>query len=239
MRLVSSAENSSLDWRAQYRYIEDIHDGRGYTAGIIGFCSGTGDMLEVVQAYTRARRRNPLARFIPALQARQRQRLARRAGQAVRRAPGARREAPRVPPRAEPRARPRLLQPLRRAREARRAAVTRPVRLLRRRRRARLRRRCAACASGRSPAPRPRPRAGTRRAYLEAFLDERVVEMQQGGRPRGRLPHRDRAAPLPARGQPRPRAAAALGGLRRRLLDRALGREQRGARGHALRGSSP
>ncbi len=46
MRLVSSAENSSLDWRAQYRYIEDIHDGRGYTAGIIGFCSGTGDMLE-------------------------------------------------------------------------------------------------------------------------------------------------------------------------------------------------
>ncbi|MEO8690762.1 MAG: chitosanase [Solirubrobacteraceae bacterium] len=42
MRLVSSAENSSLDWRSQYRYIEDIHDGRGYTAGIIGFCSGTG-----------------------------------------------------------------------------------------------------------------------------------------------------------------------------------------------------
>ena len=67
MRLVSSAENSSLNWRAQYRYIEDIHDGRGYTAGIIGFCSGTGDMLEVVQAYTRARRHNPLARFIPAL----------------------------------------------------------------------------------------------------------------------------------------------------------------------------
>ena len=67
MRLVSSAENSSLNWRAQYRYIEDIRDGRGYTAGIIGFCSGTGDMLEVVQAYTRARRHNPLARFIPAL----------------------------------------------------------------------------------------------------------------------------------------------------------------------------
>jgi chitosanase len=67
MRLVSSAENSSLDWRAQYRYIEDIHDGRGYTAGIIGFCSGTSDLLEVVRAYTRGRRHNPLARFIPAL----------------------------------------------------------------------------------------------------------------------------------------------------------------------------
>ncbi|MGW0582794.1 chitosanase, partial [Streptomyces sp. NPDC002920] len=40
MKLVSSAENSSLDWKAQYKYIEDIGDGRGYTAGIIGFCSG-------------------------------------------------------------------------------------------------------------------------------------------------------------------------------------------------------
>ncbi|MFC9019220.1 chitosanase, partial [Streptomyces albidoflavus] len=53
MRLVSSAENSSLDWRAQYRYIEDIGDGRGYTAGIIGFCSGTGDMLALVERYAR------------------------------------------------------------------------------------------------------------------------------------------------------------------------------------------
>ncbi len=67
MQLVSSAENSSLDWRRQYRYIEDIGDGRGYTAGIVGFCSGTGDMLQVVRAYTRARPGNPLARFLPAL----------------------------------------------------------------------------------------------------------------------------------------------------------------------------
>lgn len=67
MQLVSSAENSSLDWRAQYRYIEDIGDGRGYTAGIIGFTSGTGDMLQLVKAYTRTKRRNPLARFLKAL----------------------------------------------------------------------------------------------------------------------------------------------------------------------------
>jgi chitosanase len=67
MELVSSAENSSLNWRAQYRYIQDIHDGRGYTAGIIGFCSGTGDMLEVVRAFTRARPHNGLRRFVPAL----------------------------------------------------------------------------------------------------------------------------------------------------------------------------
>lgn len=69
MQLVSSAENSSLDWRAQYSYIEDIGDGRGYTAGIIGFCSGTGDMLELVRAYTDAVPDNPLAQYLPALEA--------------------------------------------------------------------------------------------------------------------------------------------------------------------------
>jgi chitosanase len=69
MELVSSAENSSLDWKAQYAYIEDIGDGRGYTAGIIGFCSGTGDMLELVQAYTSTEPGNPLAAYLPALEA--------------------------------------------------------------------------------------------------------------------------------------------------------------------------
>lgn len=69
MELVSSAENSSLDWRAQFAYIEDIGDGRGYTAGIIGFCSGTGDMLELVQAYTKTEPDNPLASYLPALEA--------------------------------------------------------------------------------------------------------------------------------------------------------------------------
>lgn len=67
MELVSSAENSSLNWQAQYSYIEDIGDGRGYTAGIIGFCSGTGDMLELVQRYTDAAPDNPLAQYLPAL----------------------------------------------------------------------------------------------------------------------------------------------------------------------------
>jgi chitosanase len=68
MKLVSSAENSSLDWKAQYQYIEDIGDGRGYTAGIIGFCSGTGDMLELVQHYKDLEPGNVLAKYIPALQ---------------------------------------------------------------------------------------------------------------------------------------------------------------------------
>ena len=67
MELVSSAENSTLQWRRHYAYLEDIGDGRGYTGGIIGFCSGTGDMLVVVRRYTHAQPDNPLARFIPAL----------------------------------------------------------------------------------------------------------------------------------------------------------------------------
>ncbi|GAA1233123.1 chitosanase CsnA [Kitasatospora nipponensis] len=67
MQLVSSAENSSLDWRAQYRYIEDINDRRGYTAGIIGFCTGTGDLLDLVQAYTDTEPDNVLAKYLPAL----------------------------------------------------------------------------------------------------------------------------------------------------------------------------
>ncbi|WP_259294515.1 chitosanase [Streptomyces canus] len=67
MKLVSSAENSSLDWKAQYRYIEDIGDGRGYTAGIIGFCSGTGDMLDLVQLYADRKPGNVLAKYLPAL----------------------------------------------------------------------------------------------------------------------------------------------------------------------------
>ncbi|MFI0235355.1 chitosanase [Streptomyces sp. NPDC016845] len=67
MKLVSSAENSSLDWKAQYKYIEDIGDGRGYTAGIIGFCSGTHDMLDLVQLYTDREPGNVLAKYLPAL----------------------------------------------------------------------------------------------------------------------------------------------------------------------------
>ena len=67
MQIVSSAENSSLDWRAQFKYLQDIGDGRGYTGGIIGFCSGTGDMLELVEHYTALKPGNVLAKYLPAL----------------------------------------------------------------------------------------------------------------------------------------------------------------------------
>jgi chitosanase len=67
MRLVSAAENSSLNWRAQFRYIQDIGDGRGYTAGIIGFCSGTGDMVDLVEAYSRRKPGNVQSKYRSAL----------------------------------------------------------------------------------------------------------------------------------------------------------------------------
>jgi chitosanase len=67
LELLSSAENSTLDWRTQYGYIEDLGDGRGYTAGIMGFCSGTSDLLEVVREYTRRQPGNVLAGYLPAL----------------------------------------------------------------------------------------------------------------------------------------------------------------------------
>ncbi|WP_372411736.1 chitosanase [Streptomyces luteireticuli] len=67
MQLVCSAENSSLEWRKYFAYIEPYDDGRGYTGGIVGFTSRTGDMLELVENYTKAKPGNPLAAYLPAL----------------------------------------------------------------------------------------------------------------------------------------------------------------------------
>lgn len=65
--LVSAAENSTLNYWSEYGYIQDIEDGRGYAAGIIGFTSGTGDLLEVIELYTKLSPGNALASYIPAL----------------------------------------------------------------------------------------------------------------------------------------------------------------------------
>lgn len=67
LALVSSAENSTLSWRDSYGYLEDLGDGRGYTGGIAGFCSGTSDMLAVVTEYTKRKPSNGLAGYLPAL----------------------------------------------------------------------------------------------------------------------------------------------------------------------------
>ncbi len=75
MQVLATAENGTLDWRAQYGYIEyNVESGRGlnrgYTGGLVGFTSRTHDMYAVVRAYVRAKPRgNRLARYLPALRA--------------------------------------------------------------------------------------------------------------------------------------------------------------------------
>ncbi|MET7293967.1 chitosanase [Streptomyces griseoloalbus] len=66
-QLVASAEHSTTDWRTTYGSIEDQGDGCGYTAGIIGFCTGTHDLLTLVERYTEAHPDNGLASYLPAL----------------------------------------------------------------------------------------------------------------------------------------------------------------------------
>lgn len=67
--ITSTAENSTLDWTTTYDYIEDIHDNRGYTAGLVGFCSATGDMLQLIQRYAVEKPSgNTLSSYIPGLQ---------------------------------------------------------------------------------------------------------------------------------------------------------------------------
>ena len=63
--MVSVFENGTPE--IQYAYIENLHDGRGYTAGRAGFCTGCGDLLTVVQSYTAQVPDNPLATYLPTL----------------------------------------------------------------------------------------------------------------------------------------------------------------------------
>jgi chitosanase len=71
-QLIAAAENSSLEWREQFAFIQynvegNQHENRGYTAGIIGFTSRTHDMLALVEKYAQLVPDNGLAHFIPIL----------------------------------------------------------------------------------------------------------------------------------------------------------------------------
>ena len=67
MELVSSAENTTLNWRAEYGYIQNLEDGRGYTAGLVGFTSAEDDMLALVQLYDSLEPGNVLSKYLPTL----------------------------------------------------------------------------------------------------------------------------------------------------------------------------
>ena len=65
LKLVSIAENSSTNWKKQINYIEDIKDGRGYTISIVGFCTGTGDFIQVLREIQKLDNNHVLVKFIP------------------------------------------------------------------------------------------------------------------------------------------------------------------------------
>lgn len=65
-KIISCFEND--DPTIKYGYIENLNDGRGYTAGKAGFTTGTGDLLAVVELYTQKVPTNSFVSLIPLLQ---------------------------------------------------------------------------------------------------------------------------------------------------------------------------
>lgn len=64
--LTSIWENSTTV--LQYPYSENIGDGRGYTSGRAGFCTGTGDAILVVRCFDASTGSvNPMHKYMPAL----------------------------------------------------------------------------------------------------------------------------------------------------------------------------
>lgn len=63
--IVSVFENDSP--KLQYGYIENLHDGRGFTAGRGGFTSANGEILQVIKLFGASRPTSPLLRFVPTL----------------------------------------------------------------------------------------------------------------------------------------------------------------------------
>ena len=63
--LVAMGENDNTD--LNYDYCENIGDGRGYTIGKVGFCSGTGDFVIVAACYNDLEPNNILSKYWPAL----------------------------------------------------------------------------------------------------------------------------------------------------------------------------
>jgi chitosanase len=64
-RMISVFENESTS--LQYDYVENLNDGRGFTAGRAGFVTRDGDLLQVVELYNRVRPSNALSGFLPTL----------------------------------------------------------------------------------------------------------------------------------------------------------------------------
>ncbi|MFH0716806.1 chitosanase [Staphylococcus delphini] len=67
MALVGAAENTDTNYSHNYEYIDDNGDKRGYTTGVIGFTTGTDDMVHLVEHYNQLNPNNPLKPYESAL----------------------------------------------------------------------------------------------------------------------------------------------------------------------------
>jgi chitosanase len=67
--ILATFEYSTTDYESTYGEAHYNNDGRGITAGPVGFTTGTSDALVVVKGYSEVRPDNPLARYIEALEA--------------------------------------------------------------------------------------------------------------------------------------------------------------------------
>lgn len=61
-QLTSIFENADIN--PKYGWCDDIGDGRGFTFGRIGFNTGSGSGLELIEEYTRRKASNPLAKYL-------------------------------------------------------------------------------------------------------------------------------------------------------------------------------
>jgi chitosanase len=50
-----------------FGYVEDLHDGRGYTVTNYGFCTSTGEVSRLIRRYAASAKHTPLRRFLDVL----------------------------------------------------------------------------------------------------------------------------------------------------------------------------
>lgn len=67
LSLISLPENSTLSWWNNYNYAERLHDGRGWTVTLYGACSGTGDLVLILEYLQKLNPKHPLIKFIPVM----------------------------------------------------------------------------------------------------------------------------------------------------------------------------
>jgi hypothetical protein len=64
LSLIALPENSTTKWWEQYNYAERLHDGRGWTVTLYGACSGTGDLLMILEELKKINPNHKLVKYI-------------------------------------------------------------------------------------------------------------------------------------------------------------------------------